>query len=408
MKPFKLAYVTVGLPGHSSGEEFFLPEIQALRARGYSVTIIPRENPSKSDRLGKKANYGGSITVGLADKRVLWTFVRLSISQPRLLLKILTQCCFDPKFSNILKNLRVVPKGIWLGKLVRATDITHIHAQWAASTATMAEIAHCVSGTPWSFTLHRGDIVQNNRLKKKFSSAAFARFISQSSAALYERVAGHDPLVTGKAQIIHMGVAIPPVHSGEHPVPTDHFRLICPANLIRLKGHVFLFEAIDLLRRRGIRVTLVLAGTGPMRSELEQWVRDHNLQDRVTFAGQQEHSALLASYTHRRYDAAVLPSIDLGRGEHEGIPVSLMEAMAHSIPVISTETGGIPELLGGGAGVLVPARDSGALASAIESLATNHDYARRTANLGRERVVTKFNIEVSVQMLSEWFEAIRN
>ena len=55
--------------------------------------------------------------------------------------------------------------------------------------------------------------------------------------------------------------------------------------------------------------------------------------------------------TYAQIDVVVLPSIDLGNGYHEGIPFALMEAMAYAIPVVATETGGIPELIGGGAGL---------------------------------------------------------
>ena len=71
-------------------------------------------------------------------------------------------------------------------------------------------------------------------------------------------------------------------------------------------------------------------------------------------------------YREGRVGMVVLPSVDLGNNLHEGIPVALIEAMSYNIPVVGTHTGGIPELLEGGAGLIVPDKDPAALADAIE------------------------------------------
>ena len=84
----------------------------------------------------------------------------------------------------------------------------------------------------------------------------------------------------------------------------------------------------------------------------------------MRFVGQVSHTQILEMYVANQVRAVVVPSIDLGNNLHEGIPVSLMEAMAHGVPVVSTTTGGIPELLADGAGILVPPENPQALADA--------------------------------------------
>ncbi len=78
-----------------------------------------------------------------------------------------------------------------------------------------------------------------------------------------------------------------------------------------------------------------------------------NLGDIIIFYGAKPHERLLELYRNREIDCVVLPSIVTEKGEYEGIPVSLIEAMSYKIPVVSTNTGGIPELLEGGAGIIV-------------------------------------------------------
>jgi len=109
-------------------------------------------------------------------------------------------------------------------------------------------------------------------------------------------------------------------------------------------------------------------------------------------------------YTRNEVDAAVLPSIDLGNGVREGIPVALIEAMAHGLPVISTTTGGIPELLEDGAGVMVPERDPAALAEAIALLSRDAEVRTVIAARGRAVVQERFAMPVVSARLIELFE----
>lgn len=388
----RIAYITVRLPGVSSGEEFLLPEIHELVKRGYDLTLVPREGSPHGPWPRERGGGIAAIVRGLGSREVIWQFVKTLATDPGLIFRVTRDCCLDTTFSNIIKNLRVLPKGVWLGKMVRLQSIDHIHAHWGASTATLADIAHHVSGVPWSLTLHRGDIVQNNRLQQKVISASFTRFISLSGVALFERITGQAPGSIGNVKVIHMGVDVPSIDAPIQSTLSSPFLIVCPANLLPVKGHVFLLEAMQLLQRRGIDVRLFVAGDGVLRPTLEAWVSEHNLRDKVTFIGQQDHTALLDGYRERTFHAVVIPSIDMGNGHHEGIPVSLMEGMAFGLPVISTETGGIPELLHGGAGLLIPAQNSDKLADAIESLASDHNFAAETGRRGRDRVVAEFEI----------------
>ena len=88
--------------------------------------------------------------------------------------------------------------------------------------------------------------------------------------------------------------------------------------------------------------------------------------------------------------------------------MSLMEAMAYGVPVISTETGGIPELLREGAGLVVPPKDAGALALAIGELAGDRSLAQTLSEAGRARVAGHHSAEKIVAELARHFLACRN
>ena len=155
------------------------------------------------------------------------------------------------------------------------------------------------------------------------------------------------------------------------------------------------------MRTRGVECKLLVAGGGELRPELEALVQNLGLADAVQFLGQLSHSEILAMYREGRVGMVVLPSVDLGHNLHEGIPVALIEAMSYGIPVVGTQTGGIPELLEGGAGLIVPDKDPAALADAIERYVRDPVFAAEVARKGRQRICESFNVTTVVSQLLE-------
>jgi glycosyltransferase involved in cell wall biosynthesis len=135
-----------------------------------------------------------------------------------------------------------------------------------------------------------------------------------------------------------------------------------------IKGHRHLIDAWDTVRAAVPDATLVLLGDGSLRAELEEWTRRNGTASSVRFLGFREgvRPYLLAC------DLLVQSSVS------EGMPNAVLEAMAARRPVVATRVGGVPEIVSDGkTGVLVPAADPGALASAIVGLLAQRE--RRTA-----------------------------
>jgi glycosyltransferase involved in cell wall biosynthesis len=374
------------------GEEFIIPEMVELIRQKHNLLIVPR-SPSKCRIFSKDA-------IEISDK---------CIYQPILSLKIL--CVFfiefirhfnkcisilyriissSGKILNILKNLIVFPKALWLARLAKEWHADHLHAHWALTTSTMAMIVGEISGIPWSFTAHRGDIVDNNLFEIKTQKACFVRFISQSGFQMAQAIYGNS--IKGQTHIIHMGVQIASYPHNLSQLP-DIPVIFCPANLLPVKGHVYLIEAIAILKNRGVPCLLKLAGKGPLRNKIEEQVKNMRIAECVEFLGHIPHDKLLKTYSEGMVSMIVLPSIDMGNNEHEGIPVCLMEAMSFGIPCISTTTGGISELIGNGGGILVTPMDSHALSDAIQMLLQDYHIRIETAKKGFMRVKDEFNIE---------------
>ena len=396
----KLLYITSSLP-IGTQETFIIPELNALLAAGHEVIVVPVHPRGSFIHDDARPILSRSFVLPIRSPRLLAGISYLFLHPAPSLRAFRSLLTTRP--SHLLKNIAAFFKALYLAKWGDLRSFEHIHAHWAATSSSLALALHHLSGgIPWSFTAHRWDILDNNLLARKIDSASFVRLISQSSLSLLKKHIPNPPLE--KIHIIPMGVEIPPFIT---PPPRgkrrDSFTLLCPANLLPVKGHRYLIEAVRLLKASGTDIRLIIAGDGPLEKELRQQVAVDRLNDRIEFAGRIAHGKLLELYRYRAVDAVVLASVDLGNGVHEGIPVALIEAMAHGLPVISTTTGGIPELLHGGAGIMVPDKDPLSLANAIRDLLHNPERYREIAEKGRFTVEERFSVIVSAWNLLNLF-----
>ena len=393
----RILYVTSSLP-YGPGEAFVIPEVEALRRRGHELTLVPvhGRGPVLHEDAGDL--LGSCLEGGLVSVAIVRGAAGQLVRQPGRSLGALRLLLRSRSPRILLKNLAVLPKGLWLGREAEQRGIEHIHAHWGATSSTLALIASRLSEIPWSVTVHRWDIDENNLLAAKARSATFVRAINEIGL---DKLATATGGAAGAAFVLHMGVDVP---SGLAP-PAAGGRVLAAASLREVKGHVHLLEAARLLRERGVEVRIECVGDGPLRPELERSIAEHGLSDRVVLTPALSHRELLDRLAAGTWCAAVLASVVTPFGEHEGIPVSLLEAMSVGVPAIGTATGGIPALLGDGAGLLVPQRDAAALADALERVLTDAALRAELAAAGRRRVEERFDVEVVAAELERRFEA---
>jgi len=372
----KLIYITASMP-YGPGEAFFIPEINELLKRDVEFLIVPR-SPS-----GEVVNEDAKHLTDVALKRPLLSAGILlgaaleTLRHPWRALKATARLFTEDGPVVLLKNLAVLPKGLWLARVARDWKADHIHVQWLTTTSTMAMIASEMTGIPFSCTAHRGDIVDSNMLETKSRRVSFLRFISEDGLEI-ARKKSKQPL-GGNLFVLHLSVDIPRLPTKEATFANPPV-LLCAAHLIERKGQRYLIEAVDMLKDRGVDIKLLLAGEGEQRGELEAMVEQSGLRDRISFLGQVGHKDLLEMYERREIDIVVLPTL------HEDIPVNLIEDMVYCVHTVSTETGGIPELLKDGAGIILQPRDPLALADAIEEVIGSQSLREKLVAAGRRRV----------------------
>ena len=163
-------------------------------------------------------------------------------------------------------------------------------------------------------------------------------------------------------------------------------RLIYIGRLVPAKGLLETIEALRLARSRGINARLVIAGNGPEEPRLRQYVREAALTREVSFVGAAygEHKAQLLSQA----DALTLASYA------EGLPYSLLEAMAAGVVPIVTPVGAIPDVVADGEhGLFVAPRDAEAIAQAIGKLAQDRAALARMSAACRKHIAAVYSIE---------------
>ncbi len=398
MQEMILAYITAQAP-YGRGESFIIEEMLALRKLGIDLVIVPRNPPKEVFHTDAEKLLGNTVWLPLFSIQMIPPLLKTMILKPHFWIIIFNILFNSRNLEILIKNLSVVPKAVFISHLFCQMGIQHIHAHWGSTTATMAYIISQLTGISWSFTLHRWDIRENNMLKEKVNTAKFVRCISEN---------GRNELLNtisrkygNKVKVIHMGVKTPDKIS-EPNINRDFFTIVTPANLLEVKGHKFLAEACSILIERGIdSFQCIFYGEGPLRTELEKLIQEKGLTEYIKIPGAIPHQELLKIYKNHKVDIVVLPSITTADGEHEGIPVALMEAMAYGIPVISTDTGGIPELIGDGSGIMVEEKNAEAIADALERLIKDKDYRYEIGRKGRLRVEKEFDIEKNVKALIE-------
>jgi len=391
----KIAYITKQMPFGLS-EAFILPEVADHRARGWDVWYAPLAGGAM---LHDPSLLLHTLAAPLFSLAILGAGLTELLQHPLRTMRLGGRLLLVRSPRLALRNLAVLPKGLWLGRRLRHDGFQHVHIHFAAAPATMGLVAAKVSGLPWSITAHRYDIAQNNLLGWKARGARFVRAIDEPGADEFRGYVGYADGRQMRLLVLHMGVAVP-----DHPAPRREgslstLRLAIAARLVGKKGHGSLLAAMAIARARGQGVLLDVFGDGPLEPMLHRQAQQLGLSDALRWHGATAHDAMLGALRGGSFDAAVLPSLTASDGDKEGIPVFLIEAMAAGLPVITTANGGIIELAGEGAGLLVPEGDAEALATAMIRLAQDGKERARLAEAGRAGVLAKFEITANMQQL---------
>lgn len=403
MKP-KIAYVMSRFP--HLPETFILREMDEIERHDWQVALYPLVKQTQSVVHAEAESWLNRVRhLPFISRAALAANGRSFFQNPFRYLALLFQVVWEnipsPKFLS--RALVVFPKAVYAAQLMQKEGVTHIHAHYASHPALFAWIIRQFTGINYSVTVHAHDIfVQTVMLKTKLQDAAFIVAISEYNRRHLARIIGQSMLE--KTVVIHCGI-VPQNYTPltKRLQKDERLEIISIGSLQPYKGQRHLIDACARLRDRGIPFRCRIIGEGELRSELESMIAASQLKSQFQLLGsktQREVAELLAE-AH----CYVQPSIITSAGKMEGIPVSLMEALACRLPVVATALSGIPELVRPNeTGCLVPPGNAEALANAIEDIYSDFEYAVQLAENGRQLVLQEFDLRANVDQLSRLFD----
>jgi glycosyltransferase involved in cell wall biosynthesis len=171
-------------------------------------------------------------------------------------------------------------------------------------------------------------------------------------------------------------------HSSTEPAEVRNRQVLgIVARLDMQKGFEYLLNAVAALRHNFPAMRLLIVGEGPDRAKIEEMVRRQNLGSMVTMAGRQTDMPAV----YRDIDIFVLPSLN------EGLPMTLLEGMAASKPIIATRVGAVPTVITDGeTGLLIEPADETGLTTALSRLLADSDLRRRLGQKARAHVEQRY------------------
>ncbi|MBW3629132.1 MAG: glycosyltransferase [Gemmatimonadetes bacterium] len=286
-------------------------------------------------------------------------------------------------------------------------DVLHSHMLHAT---IVGHLAARIAGVPVRIASRQytGEAFQNKRAwVRALDRRAFrtATHVVAVSRAVRDTLVHEDGIAPERISVVHNSIDLAAIDAArlDSPLPwppdwEEKLLLGYTASLTWRKDHANLLRAFARVLAEEPRARLVLVGEGPERGSLQALAAELQVADRVLFTGRRSDVPALARHFH----LYVHPPL------HEPFGIAVAEAMAVEKPVVGTSVGGIPEVVGEDAGLLVPPGDPAALASAILRVVRDPPTAARMGQHGRQRAERHFAVEVTVERYQELYSRFAN
>jgi glycosyltransferase involved in cell wall biosynthesis len=386
----QFAYLFERFP--SFGQTFCYREVAELDRQDITPPIFSIRNPKDEPpqdwdtRLVQQVHY-------LPEEKELLDDVRRASKKGKVTSEIIAALDEWGRRPDFLRLYQAV----YVGLRLQQSGVRHVHAHFAGMAARTAFWIHKFFPITFSFTAHANDIFAPRDFEiglDKLVDAARVIVTETDYAAqfLQERFSER----ADRIYRIYNGVNL--AEFGRTNFSPTPLLIVAVGRLIAKKGFADLIRACGLLAESGKSFQCEIIGEGPLEKELRAQIDQLNLQDRVALSGAKPQREI-----RQRLGAAsvfVLPSVVDAYGGMDNLPTVIMEAMATGLPVISTDIGGIPEMVvQNQTGFLVRPGDPVRLAGAIEKVIDDPFLAQKLGEAGYERAQELFSIEKNVRDL---------
>lgn len=417
----EIGYILKGYARTS--ETFITNEIHLLEKAGLKLSIFSliklegQKRHAAVDAIKAEINYLPTLSSLSDESLLLWlknNFRYFSSSHKKLFkthpLRYLKTLFESIRFAvtahekNFIKEF--LQAGFIAQKALESGCIRHLHAHFCHTATTVTMFASLLSGLPFSFTAHAKDIYlpelnPGNILPLKMRRAEFITTCTKANESHLHTVEPNSA----------------PLHTIYHGLDTKQFSPLQTSNsnpsivlsvgrFVEKKGYKFLVEACRILKAQGYKLGCHIVGGGDAES-IKSIVCELQLEDTIFI-----HSAVTQEELRQIYQRATVFALAcqiIENGDRDGIPNVMAEAMAMELPIVSTDISGIPELVENRVdGLLVPQKNSVALAEAIAELLNDEAMRKRLGKAAREKILKVFDAEVTIVELQKLFQTCLN
>ncbi len=395
--PAPVAFILKGYPRLS--ETFIAQEIRSLEALGLDIRIVSLRHPTDRARHPIHREIAAPVMylpeyLYSEPGRVFraWRAIRHRPGYPAAR----RQWRLDLRRDRSPNRVRRFGQALVLAHEI-APEISHLHAHFLHTPASVARYTAMILGLPWSVSAHAKDIWTTPAWEKTEKISA-CQWLTTCSAIAGEDLRSHcaESGDGAKISVDYHGLDLSRFADqarspGERDGGDDEapVRLLTVGRAVAKKGYSDLIAALGALPKNLYWHWRQIGG-GPLLPQLQRAARQAGIADRIEWSGALPQGEVLRAY--READLFVLPCCLGDNGDRDGLPNVLMEAQSQGLACISTEFSAIPELIQNHhTGVLVPSQNPPALAAALGALIADPLERRRLGENGRIRVQSAFD-----------------
>jgi glycosyltransferase involved in cell wall biosynthesis len=416
-------------------QTFILHEIVALEELGLRLRIFAVTNPQEPVVQDEVARVKAPVhylekALRRARSVVLSEHLSVLLKSPKGYLKALAyvvrQREIDKGYTSASRfecflQAVYLARRLFMEQKPAGGEIRHLHAHFAHDPTLIAFLTHILTGIPYSFTAHARDLYQipEQAIVDRVERASSVVTCSAANFDYLRRVLPEQLL--SKVSLIYHGVDLRKfaptsltevmrdegggMRAAAKAYPSEETRIpliLSAGRLVEKKGFPDLLRALAMLKEAGHRFRCEIYGDGPMRKELLAVTGRLGLSGEVELVGELRQQELVPAL--QGADIFALAPFITEDGDRDGVPNVLVEAMACGLPVVSTEVGGVPELVKHGCnGLLARPHDARGIADALALLIEDKELRHQLGEAARCTVIEHFNLRSAANRLAALF-----
>ena len=402
-----IVFLLKGYPRLS--ETFIAQEIEALERRGLQIAIVSLRRPNDAQQHPIHANIRAPIhylpeylhnEIGRVWRALVRQWSRL---RPVWRL-FLTDFLRHPSRNTLRRLGQAVVLVDELPAILGTQSARQLHAHFLHSPSSVARYASHMTGLDWSASAHAKDIwtTRPDELVMKLREVDWVTCCTQAGFDYLRALAPEARLVLARHGLDLAAIPDTPPNRISNSDTNRPIILLCVARLVAKKGHSDLFAALHKLADSVPDWRLILIGGGELQARLQRQAQRLRLNERIEWRGACSRDAVFAAYGEA--DLFVLPCREGEKGDRDGLPNVLLEAMSQSLCCLTSDFAATSEFITHHeTGWLARHGDVDNLAAGLSQLMATPALRRRLGEAGHAHVQAHGSMEPGIKMLHELF-----